>query len=120
MSTGGLTPGFMFMSVPTFNNEEAFFVRCSVCTGGTADPSTLSFSIGNRSINDFMPNMGGVFFTADIFGGALGAQGDPIFRVGSDRRVFDPVPEPTFYLALAVGVGALFFTAKRKASSKQS
>jgi hypothetical protein len=49
-----------------------------------------------------MPNMGGVFFTADIFGGALGAQGDPIFRVGSDRRVFDPVPEPTFYLALAV------------------
>ena len=111
---------FEYDSSQRVTKEVAQGEGCSVCTGGTADPSTLSFSIGNRSINDFMPNMGGVFFTADIFGGALGAQGDPIFRVGSDRRVFDPVPEPTFYLALAVGVGALFFTAKRKASSKQS
>jgi hypothetical protein len=120
LSAGELSPGFMFMSVPTFNNEDAFFVRCSVCTSGAANPSTLSFSIGNHSISDFMPNMGGLFFTADIFGGSLDALGDPFFRVGSDRRRFHPVPEPTFYLALAVGVGALFFTAKRRASSKQS
>jgi hypothetical protein len=118
MSADGLTPGLMFMSMPTFNNQEAFFVRCSACTSGTANPSTLSFSVGNHSIDDFMPNVGGLFFTADIFGGMLDAQGDPIFRVGSDLRMFD-APEPTFYIALAVGVGALFFTA-RKASSKQS
>jgi hypothetical protein len=116
-----LSPGFMSMSMPTFNDEVAYFVRCAACAAGTANPSTLSFSIANHSINDFLPNFGGFFFTANIVSDMLGEDGDPFTgRVGSDLRLFDPVPEPTFYVALALGVGALFFTTRRRASSKES
>ena len=115
---GELSPGFMSMSMPTFNDEFAYFVRCVACSAGSANPSTLSFSIADHSIDDFMPNFGGFFFTAYVVSDVLDAQGAPfIGRIGS-RGGLDPVPEPTFYVALAVGVGALFFTARR-ASSKQ-
>jgi hypothetical protein len=118
-SFGELSPGFMSMSMPTFNDEVAYFVRCAACDAGTANPSALSFSIADHSINDFMPNFGGFFFTANIVSDVLDAQGAPfIGRVGS-RLGLDPVPEPTFYVALAFGVGALFFTARRRVSSKQ-
>jgi hypothetical protein len=118
-SFGELSPGFMSMSMQGFNDDAAYFVRCTACEAGTGNPSTLSFSIANHSINDFVANAGGFFFTANISSDVLDAQGVPFTgRVGSDGP-FDPVPEPTFYVALAFGVGALFFTARRRASSKQ-
>lgn len=93
----------------TFTNV----IDCPGCGPGASNayPGPLDFTVtaSGLSLSNFVTNVGGYFFSADVIGPSGGTG-----NVAS--KVISPVPEPETYAMLLAGLGLIGFVARRKKS----
>jgi hypothetical protein len=118
-----VTPVTTGFSVGSNTNNPSFggfgySVSCSGCGPGGSGPlaGPLVVDVSRASglvLTDFIANGGGFFFADDILSGTTG-------RTGAVAAIASVVPEPSFYLALAIGlVGALVAFRRERKTARQ-
>jgi hypothetical protein len=116
-----ITPNAYSNQTPGTNPSFGSFTNGITCTacgngGSNAFTSSLSFSVGAAtgiSVNDFVANGLGYYFTADVLSKvSLGGNGTT-GAVGSSVPV-TPVPEPETYALMLAGLGVVGFMANRR------
>jgi hypothetical protein len=115
ISITGVTSGFAVGSTGVTQSGFGDFdysIDCTACGSGASSPQPgplvfdVSVSSGTLSINDFIKNSNGWYFSADLFvNGKTGPVGSNV------------LPEPTSYLVFAVGLlGLIAFRRRYRAS----
>jgi hypothetical protein len=87
-------------------------IDCPGCGPGASNayPGLLDFTVtatGGISLDNFIANAGGYYFSADVIGPSGGTG-----NIASN--VMSPVPEPQTYAMLLVGLGLIGLSARRK------
>ena len=100
--TGSNTPYGTFINV----------IDCPGCGpgGSNAYPGLLDFMVTDTSglsLNDFIANSGGYYFSADVIGPSGGTG-----NIASN--LISPIPEPRTYAMLLAGLGLIGFTVHRR------
>jgi hypothetical protein len=115
-----LTTGFAVSSSTTNPSFGTFGygITCSGCGRGASNPLPGPLMVDVSRISgltpsDFIANSDGFFFAADILSGTTG-------NTGAIAAIASPVPEPSFYGALAFGlIGALIVLKRERRTRSQ-
>ena len=112
-----VTTGFAVSSSTTNPSFGTFGygITCSGCGRGASNPLPGPMMVDVSRITGLTPsviaNSGGFFFAADILSGTTG-------NMGAIAAIASPVPEPSFYGALALGLIGTLIALKRERKAR--
>lgn len=120
ITIGNISAGFGIGPAPDTASTFGTFlysIACTSCSGGNAGNPTgpLTFTVtnaGGLTINDFIANAGGYFFSSDIFG-TNGNTGNVAAMSGTTGGG-SPTPEPGTILLSLAGMGLIGLSSVRK------
>jgi hypothetical protein len=127
----GLTSGFSFNVNGTGLHTGGagdwdYAITCVICGNGGSSPytGTLSFTINDVSLSDFVPNLAGFTFASDICTSVNATTGkcNPGALTGNVTASSPnaSVPEPATLALFAAGLGALGFALGRRRTKSAS